>query len=253
MNNIDPILLKQMVDERMVKITPHKTADLEILNYTARAQYTQTWNSVTTQCRGLIRKISTGEIVARPFAKFFNFNEINPDKIPKCAFKVYEKLDGSLGILYWIGDQAFIATRGSFESDQAMHATQLLNEKYKHVITNLNKENTYLFEIIYPENRIVVDYHGKDDIILLAAFHTASGKELPIDDIPFPRVRLFSHLDDLSQILAMDNDKDEGFVIRFDNGLRAKVKFAEYKRLHRIVTDVSSYDIHEMLANKKDI
>lgn len=55
----------------------------------------------------------------------------------------------SLGILFNYNNEWIISTRGSFESEQAIHATEILNTKYKDVIPNLNKELTYLFEIIY--------------------------------------------------------------------------------------------------------
>jgi RNA ligase len=156
---------------------------LRILNYTEKAQFDQVWNEVTLTCRGLIYDANTGEIVARAFRKFFNYDHkdtptINLDD----EVVVMDKMDGSLGILYRVpGTERFaVATRGSFDSDQARHATKLLNEKYAEWLdTNVAALHlvTPLFEIVYPENRIVCDYSGMDDLILLGAevLNTSNG------------------------------------------------------------------------------
>lgn len=101
----------------------------------------------TKACRGLIVDAENW-IVQRPFEKFFSIEQLEP-------FDVYDKLDGSLGILYWVGDEPAIATRGSFISDQAKRGTEFLRARKD---LNLDRRYTYLFEIIYPENRVVVNY-----------------------------------------------------------------------------------------------
>ena len=148
--------LNKMIDEKLVIVQKHKNTDYFIYNYGPKAQYERIWNDITIQCRGLILD-SNYNVIARPFKKFFNLEEHTNDNIPLMPFEVYEKMDGSLGILYWIDDKPYIATRGSFESDQAIYATNILHNKYKYVIPKLDKSKTYLFEIIYPENRIVVN------------------------------------------------------------------------------------------------
>ena len=96
------------------------------------------------------------------------------EHLPNEPFEVYEKLDGSLGILYWLGDEPYIATRGSFESPQAQIATELLRA---YDLSGLDRRRTYLFEIIYPENRIVVNYDDRRELVLLAIIDTATGRE----------------------------------------------------------------------------
>ncbi len=83
-----------------------------------------------------------------------------PSLLKSSNFDVYEKMDGSLGILYWIDDKPFLATRGAFESEQAIKGTELLRKHQN--LNKLNRNYTYLFEIIYPSNRIVVDYGAEE-------------------------------------------------------------------------------------------
>jgi hypothetical protein len=226
---INLALLKNMIDEGFVNVNKHPTHDLFIYNYTPKAQYERVWNEVTLMCRGLILDAEYN-VVARPFPKFFNLGEVENQVVPNEPFEVFEKLDGSLGILYWIDNEAFIATRGSFISDQSAKATWILRSKYGEILIadpdkigrGVNKNQTHLFEIIYPENRIVVDYGAL--------------------------VKQYHGIKDISILKASEEANREGFVIKYKNGLRLKVKFAEYLRIHRIVTQVSNVSLWEYLS-----
>jgi RNA ligase len=103
-------------------------------------------------CRGLVTD-DKGNIVARPFKKFFNMEE--GKHTPTSDFEVYDKMDGSLGIFFYYEGGWVMATRGSFTSDQAVKGYEMM---FKYDFANLHKDYTYLFEIIYDQNRIVVKY-----------------------------------------------------------------------------------------------
>jgi RNA ligase len=242
-------LLQQMIDERLVSVRKHPEAELFIYNYTPRVQYDKLWNEITLQTRGLIMDAEMN-VIAKPFGKFFNLEEHQPNEIPQLPFEVFDKLDGSLGILYWLNDKPFIATRGSFESEQSQHATELLYNKYIHTFEKFDRNKTYLFEIIYPQNRIVVDYGAMDDLILLTVIDNATGNE-SIEELGFPIVKRFDGINDLMHLKTLEEENKEGFVVRFKNGLRVKMKFAEYVRLHRIITGVSNVAIWEYLKEGK--
>ena len=78
-------------------------------------------------CRGLIVD-NDNHILFRPMKKFFERNQLYHYFVPhgNKHFELYEKKDGALGILYWLADFPFIATRGSFTSKQAIIGTSLL-------------------------------------------------------------------------------------------------------------------------------
>ena len=243
-------LLAEMLSEKLVVRQKHPEAELFIYNYTPTAQYTNVWNEITLQCRGLILDAEMN-YVARPFPKFFNWEELSLDQIPNESFEVFDKMDGSLGILYWLNDMPYIATRGSFTSEQALHATHILHTKYHAIFSLLQKDITYLFEIIYPENRIVLDYGATDDLVLLAQIDTQTGKEIGITDIGFPMVTKYDGIKDFAALKALDLPNHEGFVLRFQSGFRMKIKFADYVRLHKIITQVSNVVIWEYLSQEK--
>ena len=298
------ILEKYHVDGLLHKQT-HPTLDLTIWNYSPRVQYERLWDDITTQCRGLVTN-SKGDIVARPFKKFFNYEEHKPEDLPNETFEVYEKMDGSLGILFYYeyelsderryniwfnnnyetGMERFfdpnnlpdfdnsyyeptpktmgewiLATRGSFTSPQAIKGKELLK---KYNFERLNTGYTYLFEIIYKENRIVCEY-DYDDLVLLGMINTKTGDEVNIhnddEDIRFKNmisnigfrvVMLYKTWGEGYDLLKEEISNDrEGYVIRFKNGFRMKIKGDEYVRLHRILTNVSNRDIWEYLKDNK--
>lgn len=241
-------LLTEMIEGKYIKVQRHPVEDLFIYNYTALAQYERVWNDCTTQSRGLILN-SCGEVIARPFPKFFNLGELEDQKIPAEPFEVYEKMDGSLGILYWVNDQPMIATRGSFVSEQSTVATQMLHGQYAAAIPRLNRKFTYLFEIIYPENRIVVDYGSKRALVLLAVIDRETGEEQSLADIGFPIAERYDGIRDIHKLRELEKSNKEGFVIRYESGYRLKVKFEEYQRIHRILTGISSINIWEHLRD----
>jgi RNA ligase len=66
-------------------------------------------------------------------------------------------------------------------------------------------------------------------------------------------VKKYDGLQDIRQLRRLAADNQEGFVVRFKNGFRVKVKFEEYVRLHRILTGVSNQMIWEMLKEDKPL
>ena len=245
-------LLKEMISKNYVRVNKHPEHDLYIYNYTQNAQFERVWNDITLACRGLILD-QNHKVIARPFPKFFNLGEMENQVLPDSTFEVYDKMDGSLGILYWIDDVPFMASRGSFASDQSDKANELLHGKYRNSWSFLDKNRTYLFEIIYPENRIVLDYGSSEELVLLAIIDTKSGEEFPLEDIGFPVVEKYDGIKDILVLKELDTDNKEGFIIKYANNFRVKIKFEEYLRLHRIITQVSNLNIWEYLKTNQSM
>lgn len=246
---IQPYIEKGLVSEQCHPDDPY----IRIFNYTQRVQFSKAWDDVTERCRGLIIDIRTNKYLANPFPKFFNYGEREvsiPDERPVIS----EKMDGSLGILYWLKGEPWIATRGSFTSDQALWATHWLRHNMSDIAPLTDDGMTHLFEIIYPENRIVVTYPF-EGLVYLGSRYTDSGLELmmPFSEQTFRRPHTIKD-GDLETLKTMDAENQEGFVIFYPSaGLRLKIKFPEYVRLHRLITGFSSKSIWECLMNGQDI
>ena len=252
-----PDLLDRMIAEGFVRQQVHPTEPLTILNYADKAQYERVWNEVTSACRGLIYNHLTMEVVARPFRKFFNLGEHEDDFDPHMMGPVrfFEKMDGSLGILYRrpSDGELAIATRGSFTSEQSAWATEWFRSNWP----NFEPEPgaTYLFEIIYPENRIVVDYGDDRHLVALAAIDTKTGQTIPNGHWNWPGevVREHDYLD-IATAIATERPNREGFVLHFtDSDMRVKIKHEEYVRLHRIVTGVTARTVWEILSKGESL
>lgn len=239
-------LLEELIADKYINVQKHPNADLYIYNYSASAQYERNWNEVTMACRGLILD-KNKQVIARPFPKFFNLEEVNNDNLPMESYQVFEKMDGSLGILYFHDNIPYIATRGSFISEQAQRATSMLHTQYRHTWNHLDPSMTYLFEIIYPENRIVVDYGRDEKLVLLAIIENKNGLEKQLYDLGFPVVEQFE-TKNFKELKLLQKNNYEGFVIKYENGYRVKIKLEEYIRLHKIVTQISNLSIWEFLS-----
>lgn len=247
--------LNKYYEDGLVTKQVHPTLPLSIWNYTPETQFQNLWDDITLQARGLVTD-DNGNVVARPFKKFFNLSE--GKHTPTGNFEVYEKLDGSLGILFYYDNQWIMATRGSFTSDQSIKAFEML-QNYEY--DRLHKSYTYLFEIIYDENRIVCKYPF-EDIILLGIIDTKTEYEVDLynDDVDFRFKNLIKNIGfkiakrydgikDYNDLKQMIGDNEEGFVVKFSNGQRVKIKGDEYLRLHKIMTNVSTTSVWECLSN----
>ena len=241
--------LNQYYEDGLLYKQVHPSLPLTIWNYTEKVQYENLWDEVTLMCRGLVTD-NNGDIVATPFQKFFNIEEGKFEPTEK--FEVYEKMDGSLGIVFWYRGQWVVATRGSFTSDQANKAREILR-KYNTDI--MFRHLTFCFEIIYPENRIVLDYGNDEKLVLLGTFDK-NGKETDVEiwsQWGFDVVKKYDGIKDFKELKQMVKNDQEGFVVKFSNGDRIKVKGVEYLRLHKIMTNVTTTGIWEYLKNGEDV
>lgn len=251
MTNLE--ILDSYAEKGLVSRKVSPCGRLVLYDYTEKCQFEKAWDEVTLNARGTVYELSTGKVVAKAFPKFFNWSELSEKEqdrlILKSHFVVQEKLDGSLGIVYFYDGEWRVNTRGSFISDQAIKGKELLvkHEEY------LQPGYTYLVEIIYPENRIVVDYKGESKLVFLAGFNTETGDE-------FNGCMAFDHSAKTYdfKLIASVLDKlktlgynEEGYVVKFADGTRAKFKGDEYVKMHRVVTGLSPLVLWENMKNGK--
>jgi RNA ligase len=292
-------ILNKYIDEGLIIKQVHPTLPLSIYNYSRECQYDGKWDDITSNCRGLVLD-NDGNVIAKPFPKFKNYEEHKPEDIPNESFEVYEKLDGSCGIIFyyerelsleeryniWFNNnyetgmerffdpnnlpnfddsyyeptpttkgEWYIATRGSFTSEQAIKGKEMLD---KLPLDKLDKNNTYLSEILFKQNRIVVDYGDYEGLVLLGAFDTKSGVEIERCELEklegWDVVMKYKTWGEDWETLKREISKDnEGYVIRFSGGMRMKIKGTEYVRLHKILTNFSTKDIWELLRNNEPL
>lgn len=236
-------LQKEKAEER-IRCFIHPFLPLLGWNYTETCSFGKLWNETNIQCRGLITDLQ-GNVIARPFGKFFNLEELSVEQRtfdPKDIDYISTKEDGSLIIMFWYQDAWRFCTRGSFVSDQAILAEKLRSQNPSRY--SANHHNTYLFELVGPSNRNVTRGYEVDELILLGVRDTQTGSEYGSGGIrSAARTIGVNHSKqwdwdaELFQMVKSNKDPNfEGLVVTMKSGLRFKLKSELYCQLHKVVT-----------------
>ncbi len=230
-----------------------KKDNLRLYCYSEETVYERKWMELTVIARGIILDIEEKKIIATPFPKFFNHGEVYTN-IPDLPFEIYEKLDGSLIIIYHYAGKWRCATKGSLNSDQAQWAGAWIEKCGE--LHRLTPGTTYLAEAIYPSNRIVIDYGVREGLWLLGAYRE--------DGTEFDYAELHALANDLewgiaaryqygsiSELLEKAKEIDcnsEGWVLKFSDTTRIKIKGDEYCRVHRLVSGLTPLSVWRAMA-----
>lgn len=253
---------------------------LILYNYSEKCTFEGFWNDITLNCRGVIYNAETKEVAARPFRKFFNLgeheNKAELGAIPYgMNYRVEDKLDGSMGTLYKDPEDKLykIATRGSFESEQAVIGTSILQELFsklsqdqRSAFKSIEEVATPVFEIIYPENRfndgarLVCDYGTSRKLVLLDVIDKKTGNtwyEFAVDEMAellgCDKRRVYDlKLEEVVALKATLPLTQEGWVVVFENGLKVKVKGDEYCKMQKILNSISPISIWEKMLDSSD-
>jgi RNA ligase len=244
--NVSEGLVKVQTDGRFVQYT-----------YTQKCVVDRAWNDYNVLARGIILDPPNKKIVALTFPKFFNYGE-RDNSLPNLPFQTYEKVDGSLIILFHDGYSWRTATKGSFDSEQAWNAADYLQT---FDCTHLDPDVTYLCEWVGPTNRIVVQYENHD-LVVLGAYNVVSGFEVPFELLSITaeamgmRTAKVYSFNSISELIAKTKElpaMEEGFVVRFKNGYRLKFKGDEYKRVHALISRCTPLGIWNLLRAGDDL
>jgi RNA ligase len=238
--------------DRKLRSSRHPYHELIIWNYLETVHYDNKWDDITMLCRGLVTD-TDGNIMARSFGKFFNYEE-NKHKWTD-DHQIFDKADGSLFLVFNYTDlitgksEWICASRGSFISDQAKEGKKILEEIFPQYVS-LDIERTYVFELIYPENKIVVEYEDLKTLIYITSFHK-DGTEImaheEMKDRGFNVIKEFpTENKSPEELQNLNTNNAEGFVVRFANGERVKIKFSDYIRNHRISTNLTVKMVYDM-------
>lgn len=213
----------------------HPELDLTVAKYSKPTHIFGNWTPETMIARGLVYD-SNYEIVARGFDKFFNYGDPMTGELDlEAPAYVMDKMDGSLGLVFFYNNQWHVSTSGSFVSDQAIHATKLFRAKYAD--TKLVDNTTLLVEVIYPENQIVTSYGDQEDLVLLAGMSHDGTWIHPTkyaEQIGWTGPVVTINNSTLSHAVTAQDPEDgtEGFVVR-TKGTMVKIKYAHYLKLHK--------------------
>lgn len=213
------------------------------------------------ECRGIIFDSKTGDIIRRPFHKFFNVNEREEtqDHVVDLSrpHAILEKLDGSMIAPFIVTTDNYITKMGGGYYEKKMiwgtkmGATDVAKPVEEFVADNYNYVEfaeeaihhglTPIFEWCSRKQRIVLDYK-EDQLILTAMRNMNDGSYASYDELvgfgnlyDIPVVRAFEPQTDMKAFLEYVRDLEdlEGFVVRFDDGHMLKLKCHWYLQIHK--------------------
>ncbi|OCA80571.1 hypothetical protein BBH99_00265 [Chryseobacterium contaminans] len=260
--------LKESIKDSNITIEKHHSEDLYIFGYYKHplSKTKSLWNQYSIMCRGLILN-GEGEIIERAFDKFWTFrNHITENvvqlsenrivNLPESKPKIYEKLDGTMGILYWVNGIPYIATQRSFSSLKARKGSEIIQEKYYSEAKKLDRQYSYIFEVLYPEASLVVDYQDREDLVLIGVIDKNTGRSIEnISEFGFKTKKdltdQFENFSSLTEIEDANIYGLEGVVLEYDNSLRIKIKFPWYKEVHKELQNIINADYQIIESVKK--
>jgi RNA ligase len=247
----------------------------DVVNYVVQKsdtfQKVETENdAIKRECRGLIFD-KQGNLISRPFHKFFNFGEKVYDGEPDISkpHVILKKLDGSMirpvevenGTFEYKGKTFSLFTKMG-NTDVSKQAEKFIKGKegyFKLIVACLKNGSTPIFEWTAPYNRIVINYE-KEQLTLLAIRFNENGKYLKMDDVKkvvgklnIPVVESYpGNISSVRQFLGdIKENEEEGFVIRFDDGHMVKVKTEWYVAKHKAKDKMLfEKDVISMIVNE---
>lgn len=231
--------------------------DIVSLNFTRNAFQDGIWNDETIKARGLFINKVTGDIVARSYNKFFQYDETSETKEYVDNHLVYplyisKKFNGFLGIISVYNDAFFVATKSTNDGEYCEYFKEILNktifaneEDKNELFTVLKEHNcTATFEvmdmvndqhIVYEENPLALldfipntlDINGIDKDVELSE---TLKEKLNIKSIVIAKNKVINTKEDLDNFLAMTEEEElEGAVITDSKGFMWKYKTNFYR------------------------
>ena len=216
--------------------------------------------------RGIKFSLKTGNIICRPWHKFFNVGEREETFFNKIDMsqphELYDKLDGSMisslvaddGNLYYTSKKGVTAICGPVHE-----YVRLSNYDYNGFCLELiNKGFTPIFEWCSRKQRIVLDY-PVDKLIVTSVRSMQGGYYLKLEEIsdianhfnvPYAKpeniniTNIKELCDYTEKLIGL-----EGFVLRIGDD-RFKIKAEEYRRIHKTLEGiVFEKDIISLICN----
>lgn len=237
-------------------------------------------NEIVKESRGIILQQTENNAfipVCVPFFKFMNAEEPNSDldKIDWKTASVQEKVDGSL-IKVWFDNKNakwMVSTNGTIDAfkvplgiggfvtygDLFGKATGF--NSFKLFTDLLNENYTYMFELVSPYNRVVIEYNSTEIYFLGYRDNKTLQEYLPENYLALSyhyhiperyNLHTYNDVKNLANTLPWSQ---EGFVVCDANFNRVKIKSPEYVKAHfirnnNVVTDEKLIEI--ILENEID-
>ena len=179
--------LNRLVNARKIRRKWHKTyKHLAIYKYKGGFDFFHHEDAKFVKwCRGLVYDHREDRVVACPMPKFHNHFEYPESELQEILtsghYYVTKKVDGSCVLAWHYLGQWHFSTLFGINSNQAQKARSLL-ERIGNIDDLLNQKRTYIFEVVYPQNRIVLNYGLEESLTYITEFDPETGHEFRTKD-----------------------------------------------------------------------
>ena len=173
-------ILVQKLRESPKNIIEKKFDNISSFNFSRKAFYDKSWDTMTTKARGLFINTDNNTIAAKAYNKFFNLNETRETELGTLAatlkFPVscYVKYNGFLGILGYDEkkDKLLFCSKSSVDGPFSRYFENIFMDKYKEkydeILQFVKKKNvSFVFEVIDKDNDPHIIEYKDNDIVLL--------------------------------------------------------------------------------------
>ena len=206
---------------------------------------------LASQCRGLILRDGTWDVVAYPFDRFFKRGEDQAADIDWATASVQEKMDGTMVIAYYDEGKWHVGTRKDPEADTPTPAGVTYHRMFESAVLSMTgvgmqsfldgfamgRGYTYVFELTAPENQVVCAYKNRQ-VWLLGMRNMQTMEEEDPGDIFRPKIlsaigqsKNLSSSEWLQEYVESRSAKHhEGLVVVDAYFNRIKIKSKEYER-----------------------
>ena len=202
--------------------------------------------AIRRECRGLIFD-TDGNIMSRPFHKFFNVNEREETQTHAVDMSqphaIMEKMDGSMIRPILVDGYLRLATKMGV-TNVAMDAEPWLaaqDPSLKEWLRQCVEDSvTPLFEWVSRSNQIVIDY-AEEDLVYLGTRDNVTGRYVMDTSCPFTVVPQYGSVEgNIADYVARQSQAEgrEGDIIRFADGHMLKIKNDWYVRIHKALDRV---------------
>jgi RNA ligase len=248
--------LEQLVETYHINAVPHQQyPNLICLKYSMMDS--PMGQIVARQSRGIIfDRDKDWEIISYPYDKFFNYGEGKAATIDWSSAKVYEKLDGSLMVLYYYDDKWQVSSSGTPDGAGTMRGCDLnFAQLFWQVWAELGYqlptdiEHCYMFELMTKHNQVIsiparnrLALHGVRNIKSIAE----SEPKIWADKYGWELVKTypFTNAIEIQAAAKLLNPiESEGYIVCDCNFNRVKIKSPQYVAIGHLMGGFSSLNL----------
>lgn len=253
---LDMDRVEEGLNNNEIFASEHPEYDLQLLKYSQQTYYDWNWTPLSVFCRGVVIR-NDGTVVARPFHKFFNHEQLLEKNIelPGERPHVLHKHDGFMFTAFYYDDSWHAATTGALDGPHVERAQRWIDRADT---SDWPEDRTFIFEFLSSstEFQIVVP-HDEDRAVLLAARRRSDGQEWGYDQLhSFAREQTLAIPErfeyDEQQARAMTEKlpgTQEGFVLWYPkSNVRTKIKGETYLKLHKLRSNMSPKGLHDLMT-----